>query len=87
MDYTNDPGSNQHPNAHDYEMLESIYAHLDSSTTIKQESTGKNGLDVDENDPSSWGKSLKESSNKRSSLYERDFGNGDKIFTFVIWAE
>jgi PPE-repeat protein len=31
MDYTRDPGSNQHPNRHDYEELESIYAHLDGA--------------------------------------------------------
>jgi hypothetical protein len=34
MDYTNDPTSNQHPNAHDYELLDSIYAHLDATTTV-----------------------------------------------------
>ncbi len=45
MDYTNDPDggaggassndpSNEHPNAHDYAQIESIYAHLDSTTTI-----------------------------------------------------
>jgi len=31
MDYTNDPSTNQHPNAHDYDQLVSIYAHLDGS--------------------------------------------------------
>ena len=31
MDYTNDPSTNQHPNAHDYEELDIIYAHLDGS--------------------------------------------------------
>ena len=34
MDYTSDPDgppSNEHPNAHDYEQVESIYAHLDGS--------------------------------------------------------
>ncbi len=43
MDYTNDPDgggaygpSNEHPNAHDFEQLESIYAHLDSTTTVGQ---------------------------------------------------
>ena len=51
MDYTNDPDggaggasatdpSNEHPNAHDFTQLESIYAHPDSSTTIGQV-TGK----------------------------------------------
>lgn len=37
MDYTNVPGgtpSNTHPYAHDYEQLESIYAHADSTTTV-----------------------------------------------------
>ena len=45
MDYTDDPDggaggaspsdpSNEHPNAHDYDQIASIYAHLDSTTTI-----------------------------------------------------
>jgi len=45
MDYTDDPDggpggasatdpSNEHPNAHDYEEIGIIYAHLDSTTTI-----------------------------------------------------
>src|SRR3989344_2559783 len=34
MDYTNNPSTNQHPNAHDYEQLDTIYAHLDSTTTL-----------------------------------------------------
>ena len=33
MDYTNDPSTNQHPNAHDYEELNIIYnSHLDGSS-------------------------------------------------------
>ncbi|OHA27423.1 MAG: hypothetical protein A3C06_04685, partial [Candidatus Taylorbacteria bacterium RIFCSPHIGHO2_02_FULL_46_13] len=34
MDYTSNPVSNQHPNAHDFEELESMYAHGDSFTTV-----------------------------------------------------
>ncbi|MGH2654468.1 MAG: hypothetical protein ACRDHV_08995 [Actinomycetota bacterium] len=37
MDYTNDPDgppSNEHPNAHDFEQLEKIYGHTDSTTTV-----------------------------------------------------
>ena len=34
MDYTSDPGTNQHPNQHDYDELEAIYAHLDTTTTV-----------------------------------------------------
>lgn len=39
MDYTNDPDgppSNEHPNAHDFEQLETIYSHKDSSTTVSR---------------------------------------------------
>ncbi|HSL97628.1 MAG TPA: hypothetical protein VK831_03560, partial [Candidatus Deferrimicrobiaceae bacterium] len=31
MDYTSSPGTNQHPNQHDYQQLEDIYAHTDGS--------------------------------------------------------
>lgn len=37
MDYTGDPDgppSNEHPNAHDFEQLETMYAHFDSTTTV-----------------------------------------------------
>lgn len=34
MDYTNSPGTNQHPNKHDYDQLVAIYTHLDSTTTV-----------------------------------------------------
>ena len=34
MDYTNNPSSNQHPNTHDYDQLESIYSHVDGTTTV-----------------------------------------------------
>ena len=87
MDYTNSPDSNQHPNAHDYDMLEQIYAHLDSAAwaTPSRGNSGNSGATVDASNPSEWGKSIRESAG-RSSLYARDFGNGEKLFTFVIWA-
>jgi len=37
MDYS-DELDNAHPNAHDYQQLETIYAHLDSTTTIAKAS-------------------------------------------------
>jgi len=40
MDYTGDPESNQHPNDHDYQMLEDIYAHLDSYDSFIDASSG-----------------------------------------------
>jgi len=85
MDYSNDPVPNQHPNQHDYDMFETIYAHLDSGTTVSQ-TPSSNKQEVDHSDPSTWGKQIHTSADKKGSLYERDFGNGNKVFTFVTWA-
>jgi hypothetical protein len=94
MDYTNDPSTNQHPNAHDYDELAIIYAHLDSTNTVISSIDGGSkgrpaivGQDIDLNDPSAWGKAVKQDARGNSSLYERDLGNGNKLFTFVIWAD
>ena len=93
MDYTNSPSTNQHPNQHDYDELAIIYGHFDSATTIFSPTGGNNGnlgtksQNTDLNDPSAWGKKVKQDARGRNSLYERDFGNGEKLFTFVIWAE
>lgn len=85
MDYTNDPTPNQHPNQHDYDQLGTIYAHLDTLTTVGQKIfQGK--PDIDNSDPGSWGREIRRSSDGHGSLYERDLGNGNKVFTFVIWA-
>ena len=88
MDYTNSPASNQHPNAHDYAQLESIYSHFDTSTTIRSTTTsvGKNPI-LDLDDPSSWGKPKgHKDSRERSSHFELDLGNSEKVLTFVVWA-
>lgn len=93
MDYTNLPASNQHPNQHDYDMLDTIYAHLDSSTSISQTTasqspaTNNEQVPVDSNNPHEWGRAIRTSSNGHHSLYVRDLGNDNKIFTFVVWAE
>jgi hypothetical protein len=87
MDYTSDPSSNQYPNAHDYSMLEDIYAHLDGITTLDQ-STGQIARQTAmrvADDRGSWGKVVKD--NGKVAVFERDFGLGNKLFTFVIWAE
>ena len=87
MDYTSNPGSNQHPNAHDYEMLETIYAHLDTTTTVAQSVSSSAMPDVDLDGPRAWGKEIRRSHDGRASLFERDLGNGNKVFTHVFWAE
>ncbi len=83
MDYTNNPGTNQHPNKHDYDELVIIYTHLDSFTTVG----GANGTaDSLSNSPASWGRQVHRSAGGRSSLYVRDLGRGQQVFTFVTWA-
>lgn len=96
MDYTNDPGgtlynqlSNEHPNLHDYNQLDAIYGHLDALTTSFSKKSSASVLvdsDIDTSNPAEWGKVIKKSSDGRSSLYLKDLGKGNKVFTFVIWA-
>jgi hypothetical protein len=56
-DYTNDPTTNQHPTAHDYEKLEIIYAHLDSFTTSGAAAPRGDARSLDTRE--SWGQSLR----------------------------
>lgn len=83
MDYTNNPTPNQHPNAHDYQMLESIYAHIDSFTTISQYSLGKPAEDLEHR--SDWGTIVR--STAQSKVYKRDLGGENQVFTFVFEAD
>ncbi len=90
MDYTSNPASNQHPNQHDYDQLALIYAHLDSTTTVVQTTTSSGratGNDADSNDPKAWGKEIHRSVDGRSSVFEEDRGNGQKIIRHVFWTE
>lgn len=87
MDYSNDPNPNQHPNQHDYDQLESIYAHLDSTTTISSVKPPPAMLAIDFDGPGQWGRLVRQSRDGRTALYELDFGHGHKVFTFVIWAQ
>lgn len=103
MDYTNDPDggaggasssdpSNEHPNAHDFAQLESIYAHLDSSTTVGQAvengrgraiaalAQANTGLGVE------FGKAIGVDGMGRPNVFEDDLGNGEKRVTHVFWT-
>ena len=96
MDYSNDPKPNQHPNTHDYDQLETIYAHVDetggSSGGPPGRGNGRNRMppammDLELDGPPQWGKRLKQGHHEHTELYELDFGHGHKVFTFVVWAE
>jgi hypothetical protein len=83
MDYSQDPASTD-PNPHDYQQLELIYAHLDSTTTVST-STASQPRSVG-NHRSLWGREVYRSTNGRHSTFVRDFGHGQLVITEVTWA-
>ena len=90
MDYSSDPYPNQHPNQHDYDQLEIIYSHLDSTTTVGSAAATKGQPpamgDLAFDTPGQWGRLVAQSRGGRAETYELDFGNGRRVITFVIWA-
>jgi hypothetical protein len=93
MDYTSDPDgppSNEHPNRHDYDQLEAIYAHPDSTTTVglalPKAMPPAMGL-IHFDAPGQWGRLVRSSANGRVQIYELDFGRGHKVITHVFWAD
>ena len=90
MDYTNDPSTNQQPNQHDYEELVTIYSHVDSTTTVSPASASSGAPAAasrgDLNSRAEWGRKIQESRDGELELWVRGFGNGNRLFTFVIRA-
>ncbi len=72
-------------NQHDFDELNTIYAHLDSTTTIAAASASSQANEVT-NDPYSWGMLVSQSASGRSSIYEREHTDGTKTLTHVYWA-
>lgn len=94
MDYTSDParndgaGDNMRPNAHDYEELAAVYAHLDSVAAASDPIQPPPAAVIpDFSDPSEWGRAIRNGKDGRPILHVRDLGRGQKLFTFVIWAD
>jgi len=99
MDYTSNPVPNQHPDDHDYKQLADIYLHLDTDSGSTDDGTGgapcpgrkkscrqgNNGVaGSDLVGPGEWGQLVREEG--RHAIYERDFGSGNRVVTFVTWA-
>lgn len=101
MDYTDDPDgglggasdtdpSNEHPNQHDYDQIETVYAHLDATTTVGQRlpnSMPPAMGQIDFDSPGQWGRLVRSSRDGRVQIYELDFGRGHKVVTHVFWAD
>ena len=90
MDYTNDPSTNQHPNAHDYQELQTIYSHLDSFTTIKAIQQQLKNMppamrDMDFDGLGQWGKLVSVSQDGHQAVFEQDFGGGYKVVSYVFF--
>ena len=101
MDYTDDPDgtlhgqlNNEHPNVHDYEMLNSLYAHLNGGNSGNGGSGNGRGKNakvtipaVALETPAQWGMAIKHDAQGKNSLYERDLGNGLMVLTHVTWIK
>ena len=91
MDYFSNTGVNAgsplstRPNQHDFDELNIIYAHLDSTTTVAA-TTSKSAASEDDDDPNSWGMLVSQSKNGRSSTYEAYNHDGSKKATHVYWT-
>ena len=91
MDYTGAPEGNGQPNAHDYAQLETIYSHLDTTTTVSSSTLPKAMPpamgQINFDTPGQWGRLVSSNANGRLEVYELDFGQGNKVITHVFWAD
>jgi hypothetical protein len=92
MDYFSNTGANAgstastKPNAHDFDELNIIYAHLDTTTTVAAlTSPAASASDVSD-DPNSWGQLMSQSREGRSSTYEKVERDGSQTITHVYWT-
>lgn len=92
MDYFSNTGANAgstlstKPNQHDFDELNIIYAHLDSTTTVAALASQASSASDVTDDPNSWGQLVSQSKNGRSSTYERYNSDGSKTITHVYWT-
>jgi len=83
MDYTSNPQgppSNEHPNAHDFEQLETIYSHTDGSGGTKP-CRGKKCNNGFENAPP-----FSQASRAKGDFYVDQLPNGGRRITHVFWT-
>lgn len=74
------------PNLHDFEQLNSIYSHLDSTNTPLATPTTLAAEPDDDDRKEDWGRLKNQSANGLSSTYERYNRDGSKTITHVYWT-
>lgn len=105
MDYTNDPdgggaygASNEHPNTHDYSMLNTIYDHDDGFTTAtastnfgiravgQRPPAGPRSEEAIGDSPAEWGRAIHRDGKGRPDVFVKDLGSARKVITHVFWT-
>lgn len=95
MDYTSDPSSNQHPNAHDYEQLETQYDHVDAAALpfdgLSAQMRRAPTMDEILADAGQWGTPVRFDGKGRPSLFVLQIGADhegapQRVITHVLWA-
>lgn len=101
MDYTDDPDgggafgpANIHPNAHDYEQLESIYSHAHAAQTnfaIREVGKAPPQAAVPNeapagDSPAEWGRPVRQDAKGRPDMFVKDIAPGRQMITHVFWA-
>lgn len=109
MDYSNDPSgtsdqngplANVAPNQHDYDLLASMYAHPDGSTTAKAATTtnfgerrvgsaapqARGGYAGSGDTAAEWGSAVRRDSKGRPDMFIQRLPDGTRKITHVLWA-
>lgn len=85
MEYTSLPADNEHPDAHDYAQLETIYSSGGTGGGGKPggrpQVAGNGG-----NSAAEWGRPVAYLPNGKPFKYERQLANGTRIITHVTWT-
>ena len=91
MEYTSDATNNTHPDQHDYDMINQIYAHSHTDGGGSGGSSGGKGngkgkkLGQSGNGPADWGRAIGFDAKGRANVYKRSMDSFD-IITHVTWA-
>lgn len=90
MEYTSIPAGNGQPDFHDYDELEDIYAHTDSSSAFTAISPSSPGRAPSEeaggNTPAEWGRVVSHDAQGRHDVFVQELGNGRVKITHVLYA-